>query len=165
MVHETYFLKRLTRRALTLFRFFLPWVTLNIHFLKIWCQELHWRIISLFAIFKYAFSFCPFRLIFLKIRFQDCPSQQSQLWEFWTFGNFEWPWDWRYQKADVKSLLSVYNLPTFDKGRNLTLLNLGIFDLETNFFKRLMSRAFFWSIICVLLVVLQIWAYFWVILA
>ena len=89
-------------------------------------------------------------------------------WPLMTYDDLFWPRDQFFSKASVKSFILTYNLFTFYEVWNLTFFLL-FFDLcwpcltlrpnLMTFFEKLLPRASFWGIICILLIKIKIWPF------
>ena len=82
--------------------------------------------------------------------------------EFLTSGDLCWPRFLFFWKAEVKSVILIYNLPIFNDFWNLTYFRnfsprVTFVDLVTPFFEKLRSRASFWYMIYPLLMTFEIW--------
>ena len=85
--------------------------------------------------------------------------------EFLTSVDLCWPRDPFFWKADVKSVILIYHLLTFNEFWNLTYFRnfwprMTFVDLVTPFFEKLTSRASFWYIIYSLSMTFEIWPIF-----
>ena len=122
-------------------------------------------------------KFCPLMLQKMKVWFLDINQNLfacfylpdfKKDWnltffsQFLTSNELEWSWHQVFWKADAKSFILRYHLPT--------LKNIEIWpffhdfwpwvnsnDLEINFSEKLMLRASFWYIICTVCVNSEIW--------
>ena len=85
-------------------------------------------------------------------------------WPFLNSGDLWWPRDPFFWKADVTSVILIYDLPTLNEVWNLTffrnlcpLMSFG--DLVIPFFERLTSRASVWYICYHILSKFEIWPF------